>query len=316
MRLRNWPRWQRWLNRRIPPASSVELSQRRVFILPTRQGGAFGLALLVMLLAAINYQNSLAYALAFLLIALALVTLLHTWRNLAGLQLRAAAAEAAHVGQSAGFHVLLESRRPRPAIALGWVGEPSTLLDVPAGGALDVPLSLAASRRGWLRAPRLRVETRFPLGLWVAWSWVDLQQRALVYPRPAEGLPTFSHEGGEGGQARPVGEGLDDFRGLRPYQPADGRRRLDWKAYARGQGLRVKDFAAQAGDRCLLDLAQLAGPLEERLANLCAGVLRFSEQGVTFELRLATERLGPAIGRAHRDACLRALALYGLEDEA
>ncbi|WP_254806599.1 hypothetical protein, partial [Pseudomonas aeruginosa] len=23
MRLRNWPRWQRWLNRRIPPASSV-----------------------------------------------------------------------------------------------------------------------------------------------------------------------------------------------------------------------------------------------------------------------------------------------------
>lgn len=70
MRLRNWPRWQRWLNRRIPPASSVELNQRRVFILPTRQGGAFGLALLVMLLAAINYQNSLAYGLTFLLLSL------------------------------------------------------------------------------------------------------------------------------------------------------------------------------------------------------------------------------------------------------
>lgn len=306
----------RWLARRYPVGQRVRLDRRKVLILPSRAGLGLGILLVFLLLLAINYQNSLAYALAFLLIALALVTLLHTWRNLAGLQLRAAAAEAVHVGQSAGFHVLLESRRPRPAIALGWVGEPSTLLDVPAGGALDVPLSLAASRRGWLRAPRLRVETRFPLGLWVAWSWVDLQQRALVYPRPAEGLPTFSHEGGEGGQARPVGEGLDDFRGLRPYQPADGRRRLDWKAYARGQGLRVKDFAAQAGDRCLLDLAQLAGPLEERLANLCAGVLRFSEQGVTFELRLATERLGPAIGRAHRDACLRALALYGLEDEA
>lgn len=306
----------RWLARRYPVGQRVRLDRRKVLILPSRAGLGLGILLVFLLLLAINYQNSLAYALAFLLIALALVTLLHTWRNLAGLQLRAAAAEAVHVGQSAGFHVLLESRRPRPAIALGWVGEPSTLLDVPAGGALDVPLSLAASRRGWLRAPRLRVETRFPLGLWVAWSWVDLRQRALVYPRPAEGLPTFSHEGGEGGQARPVGEGLDDFRGLRPYQPADGRRRLDWKAYARGQGLRVKDFAAQAGDRCLLDLAQLAGPLEERLANLCAGVLRFSEQGVTFELRLATERLGPAIGRAHRDACLRALALYGLEDEA
>src|SRR5690606_9211677 len=238
----------RWLARRYPVGQRVRLDRRKVLILPSRAGLGLGILLVFLLLLAINYQNSLAYALAFLLIALALVTLLHTWRNLAGLQLRAAAAEAVHVGQSAGFHVLLERRRPRPAIALGWVGEPSTLLDVPAGGALDVPLSLAASRRGWLRAPRLRVETRFPLGLWVAWSWVDLRQRALVYPAPADGPPPIGQGGGEGDvPGRPAGEGLDDFRGLRQYQPADGLRRLDWKAYARGQGLRVKDFAAQSG---------------------------------------------------------------------
>ena len=49
--------WNRWLARRIPAASSVQLNQRRIFILPTRVGVAFLCALLVMLLAAINYQN-------------------------------------------------------------------------------------------------------------------------------------------------------------------------------------------------------------------------------------------------------------------
>ncbi|MEX6784375.1 DUF58 domain-containing protein, partial [Pseudomonas aeruginosa] len=111
MRLRNWPRWQRWLNRRIPPASSVELNQRRVFILPTRQGGAFGLALLVMLLAAINYQNSLAYGLTFLLLSLGVVTILHTYRNLAGLRLTALGADPVFAGERAGFRVRLESPR-------------------------------------------------------------------------------------------------------------------------------------------------------------------------------------------------------------
>lgn len=128
MRLRNWPRWQRWLNRRIPPASSVELNQRRVFILPTRQGGAFGLALLVMLLAAINYQNSLAYGLTFLLLSLGVVTILHTYRNLAGLRLTALGADPVFAGERAGFRVRLKAcgGRARPSPSAGRSGRWNT----------------------------------------------------------------------------------------------------------------------------------------------------------------------------------------------
>lgn len=188
MRLRNWPRWQRWLNRRIPPASSVELNQRRVFILPTRQGGAFGLALLVMLLAAINYQNSLAYGLTFLLLSLGVVTILHTYRNLAGLRLTALGADPVFAGERAGFRVRLESpRRARQAIAVGWPERPLEYADLAGDAAAEVLLFHPTERRGWLRPGRLRVESRFPLGLLVAWSWVDLRQQALVYPRPLAG---------------------------------------------------------------------------------------------------------------------------------
>ena len=238
MRLRNWPRWQRWLNRRIPPASSVELNQRRVFILPTRQGGAFGLALLVMLLAAINYQNSLAYGLTFLLLSLGVVTILHTYRNLAGLRLTALGADPVFAGERAGFRVRLESRggRARPSPSAGRSGRWNT----PTWQATRLPRCCCSTRPsdaagcgrgacGW------RVAFPRPAG---GLGWVDLRQQALVYPRPLAGEP-FLAPGAEDAedQGRALAStGVDDYQGLRAYQPGDSRRRLHWKAFSVARG--------------------------------------------------------------------------------
>nr|WP_272890718.1 DUF58 domain-containing protein [Stutzerimonas sp. S1] len=309
------PRFRdRWLLRRIPPASSVRLDQRRIFIMPTRVGLAFAAALLLMLLTAINYQNSLAYGLTFLLGALFLVTILHTWRNLAGLLLHAGGTTAAFVGEQASLRVRLESQgRAYQAVAIGWPASGLHLLDVPAGGTREVELSLPTQRRGWLRPGRVRVESRFPLGLLVAWSWIDLELAALVYPRPLAG--DRPQQGGapqtedEGLLARTAG--VDDYQGLRPWQPGDSRRRLHWKAYSRGHGLLVKDFASLLGNEPLLDFDALQGDTEERLSQLCHWVVQLSTDQQPFALRLPAETIGPDSGQAHRDACLRALALHG-----
>lgn len=317
--MRVLPRFrERWLLRRIPPASSVRLDQRRIFIMPTAVGLAFFVALLLMLLTAINYQNSLAYGLTFLLGSVYLVTILHTWRNLAGLVLQAGGTSAAFVGEQARLRVRLESRgRAYQAVALGWPVSGLRLLDVPAGGTVEVELSLPTQRRGWLRPGRVRVESRFPLGLLVAWSWVDLELAALVYPRPLAGerLP----QGGapdseeEGLQAR--AGGVDDYQGLKPWQPGDSRRRLHWKAYSRGQGLLVKDFASLLGSDPLLDFDALLGDTEQRLSLLCHWVVQLSERQQPFALRLPAGTIGPDSGQAHLDACLRALALHGVAAE-
>src|SRR5690606_41725712 len=58
-------RWQAPLGRRIRPAAQVTLSHRSIFILPTRSALTFGLLLLLLLITAINYQNSRIYALSF-----------------------------------------------------------------------------------------------------------------------------------------------------------------------------------------------------------------------------------------------------------
>ena len=142
------PRWNRWLARRIPAAASVRLNQRRIFIIPSRVGAAFMLALLLMLLAAINYQNSLAYGLTFLLASVFIVAILHTYRNLAGLVLQAGGTTAAFVGEQALLRVRLESQgRAYQAVALGWPASGLRLVDVPAGGTVEVELSLPTRRR-------------------------------------------------------------------------------------------------------------------------------------------------------------------------
>ncbi|WPC07031.1 DUF58 domain-containing protein [Pseudomonas benzenivorans] len=309
------PYWTRWLDRRIPAASSVSLNQRKIFIRPTRIGAAYVLLLLLMLLAAINYQNSLAYGLTFLLGAVFVVAILHTYRNLAGLILRAGGADAVFLGEQGRFHVRLESsRRAHQAIGLGWPKASLQLVDVPPRGTGECQLSLPTRRRGWLRPERLRVESRFPLGILVAWSWLDLDQALLVYPRPLAGELPLSSGGGDeqqeqGRQVR--GQGCDDFLGLRDYQPGDSKQRLDWKAYSRGQGLLVKDFATLSGRDPQLDFAMLEGDVETRLSLLCHWVLQLSARQQPFALRLPGQTLAPDGGEAHRDACLRALALYG-----
>ncbi len=308
----------RWLLKRIPPGPSVRLDQRRIFIMPTAVGMTYLLALLLMLVAGINYQNSLAYALTFLLGAVFVVAILHTWRNLAGLELQAGGAEAGFLGEPARLRVRLESRaRLYQAVAVGWPSSGLQRVDVPAGGTCEVELNLPGERRGWLRPGRMRVESRFPLGILVAWSWVDLQLAALVYPRPVEGPPStapgLAEDECEGTHAS--GDGIDDYRGLRRWQPGDSRKRLNWKAYSRGQGLLVKDFAALAGEDPLLDLDALDGDVEARLSQLCHQVLTLSARQQPFALRLGGQHLAAGSGVEHRDRCLRALALFGLGPE-
>lgn len=308
----------RWLLKRIPPGPSVRLDQRRIFIMPTAVGMTYILALLLMLIAAINYQNSLAYALTFLLGSVFVVAILHTWRNLAGLVLQAGGSEPVFLDEQARLRVRLESRgRLYQSVSVGWPQSGLQQVEVPAGGTCELELSLPTERRGWLRPGRLRVESRFPLGILVAWSWVDLQLCTLVYPRPLEGdLPQSGGiDEGEDEGARASGAGIDDYQGLRPWQPGDSRKRLNWKAFSRGQGLLVKDFSALAGEDPLLDFDMLDGDIESRLSLLCYWVVELSARQQPFTLHVSGATLEAAVGNEHRSRCLRELALFGQQAE-
>lgn len=283
--------------------------------MPTRTGGSFALVLILMLLVAINYQNSLAYGLTFLLMSMAVLGILHTYRNLSGLVLSAGLVRSVFVGEAVQLRLRLEGGgRVHQAIALGWNANQLQTFDIPAEGLQEVALILPAEGRGWLRAPRLRVESVFPLSLLRAWSWLDLEQSALVYPRPVPGamplLKGVQPHDEDLGQVN-HGPGADDYQGLRPYQSGDNRRRMHWKAWSRGQGLLVKDFTELSGNDLCLDFMALGGDIEERLSRLCYWVLLLSQRQQPFALRLPGFLSAVDNSEAHRETCLRALALFG-----
>jgi len=305
---------------------TVTLTMRRVFIVPTRAGMAFSGLLLVMLIGALNYNLGLGFALTFFAGACAVADMYLTAKNLAGLALSPGRAQPVFAGEAAQFelHLHNDSRQERYALWLGFQadGEPRAVTDVAAGGSSMVRLSAPGTQRGWLAAPRIRLVTRFPLGLFRAWSYWRPDLRVLVYPAPelpAQPLPS-SGAASEDGHGT---VGLDNFAGIRSYQAGDPLRHLAWRQIARhdpalGGQLVTKHFEGGAVAELSLDFAELPGylDLELRLSRMTGWVLEAERRALPYRFRLGRHDYGPALGDAHRAACLRALALHGQEDRA
>lgn len=318
-------RWQRWLDRRIPPATQVTLNHRSIFILPTRTGVLFTVLLLLLLVTAINYQNSLIYALTFWLFSVGLAAMLFTFRNLAGLTLAAGHTTPVFAGETVGLPLRLEASGVRWHEALE-IGFPDNIVvqadATPKASSTpqaDLILSYTTHQRGPLRPGRLRLDSRFPLGLFNTWTWVALDFKGLVYPRP-EYVP-FALAAGESGEhlagAPSFESGQQDFQGLRPYQRGDSFRRIAWKQLARGKGLVSKDFDHDEGALCWLDWDTLAPlPTETRISRLTGWVLQAQQRNWRYGLKLPGVSIEPDNSEIHRDHCLKTLALYGLQEPA
>ena len=67
LRARANARLRRWWHDRLPLSDTLTLTQRNVYILPTRPGFMLGATLLILLVGSINYQLNLGYLLTFLL---------------------------------------------------------------------------------------------------------------------------------------------------------------------------------------------------------------------------------------------------------
>lgn len=306
-------RFERWLSHRIPRSRSMRLNQRRIFIIPSRNGGLFLLMAATLFLGGINYGNSLILMVAMLLVSLFLVSILHTYNNLSGLTLEAGRTGAAFAGQQVAFSVHLSSSRPHEAISLGWPELLSQQVNLVDRRQCDITLMLPVTRRGLCPFPRFKVESTFPLGLLRAWSWVELDAQALVYPQPIEAMYPFleAQQGDHGDRVR--SEGSDDFDGLRRYQEGDSLRRIAWKSYARDRQLHSKTFAGYQAQEHWLDWQAYSGmAVESRLGRLCHQVLQRDRLGQRFGLRLPGVELAPSNGDNHRQRCLSALAMYGL----
>ena len=310
--LQTWARrWAR--HRQGTDADRVVLTAKRIYILPTGLGLAYAVMVFAMVIGAMNYANNLALGLAFLLGALGLVAMHHCHGNLVGLELAAAATEPVFAGGQARFRVAVENeaRLTRHELVVSDEYGAAAAVSVGPGERAVLEARAAAPQRGRLQLAGFRLGSRYPFGLFRAWTYVHMPLECIVYPRASERSFEPPPRETDVGSAQDSLRGEEDFAGLRSFHTGDPPSRIAWKAYARGQGLLVKQYGGTSVTTHVFDFGALAGlDTESRLALICRWILDAHTAGRAYGVRLPGTWLPPNLGIKHRHDCLTALALF------
>ncbi|WP_417541554.1 DUF58 domain-containing protein [Methylophaga thalassica] len=310
--------WQKWQQRQ----------RQRIFIMPSAYGYAYVVLLLIMLLGAINYNNSLGYLLCFLLVGLGQVTMHHSHRNIKGLTVNVHGLDPVFSGQPAQFRLTTTNHKPYPSYQLEVRHKSSAkksrwpfikryqslqLLDIVDGNNnQSSTLSIPTQKRGWQSLNTLSIVSFYPLGLFQCWTLYETTAQVLVYPSPKgqKPLPITDQTGQESHHKEQHGE--DDFAGLRPYREGEALHRVAWKAMARDDQMRSKQFSSPQGRELLFrweDVTDLKDT-EQKLSQLCQWICQAEQQGDRYGLILPQTKVSPSHGPSHQQHCLKQLALF------
>lgn len=309
--------WQRAFRVRAEDELPHAVTHQRIYIVPSKRGCAFLFTLLLMLIGSINYSLSLGYALCFLLTGLFAATLLHTYRNVAGIGISAIQARDTFCFESADFMITLcnELTRARHGICLRTTDSTNSAVRVrlTEQNTQTITLSVDTKTRGVCKLGRLTLQSDWPLGLWTCWSYLHVDRQALVFPAPEQQAPAPPIEAGDeqGTLARTTTTG--DVAGLREYQPGDSMGSIAWKSAARGLGLMSRTFDNdETSSAIVLDLQHAAvSGIEAKLSRLCAWVLTAEADQTDYAVRLSGFALDKGRGTQQKAEALKALALFG-----
>jgi uncharacterized protein (DUF58 family) len=294
----------------VPPLPFT-LKYRNIYVMPTRFGFWFGVLLALTALGGLNFNNNMALAVGFLLVAIAQLTTLLAYRNLAGLTVVSLRAPPVFAGDAAQFHVVVENPEPRFRFAIqGLLEDDMDCADIRPRESAVLCLEQYAERRGWLEMQPFRLENRYPIGLFRAWSVIVPQARCLVYPQPAANPPPLPQAGrGDEGATR-QGEG-EHLHGLREYSPGDPLKTIAWKTSARHEKLYSRVMESPGDDACEFNWYLMRGDsTEEKLSIMAAWILKAEDKQIPYSLEMPTDALPTGLGKEHRDACLEILALF------
>ncbi len=306
-----------WLDRRSPISKSIKLTQKRIYIIPSKMGLWFLGLTTLMFVNAMNYQNNLIFSFSVLLLSIFITSIVVTYQNMAGLVITAKHGAPVFSGNTTMLHIVLEhnAKKTKDGLMLGFNREQAIAL-TPIQSKLATKFEFKTHTRGFLHVRRLSIFSVYPVGLFTCWTWIKLDFEGLVYPSPL--FTPFQYvgqaEAGAETALNVVSRGVDDFRGFKAYQNGDSLKHVAWRQYAKTNQLLTKEFELPQAQGHWLDWHALPGyKMEHRLQILCGWVVRSHEDNREYGLSLPNVRIASGRGDAHQQACLTALALYGLD---
>jgi uncharacterized protein (DUF58 family) len=299
---------------------------------PTRAGWVFFAFTLGVGLAALNTGNNLLYMIDALLLSFLALSGVLSESALRGIRVRRLL-PAELVAERAG-QIALEITNGEPRIpSFAIVVEDFVAVGGDAHAAIGRAFALrieprasetrsyafVPAQRGALAFSGVRVATRFPFGLFSKAMWVDLAQRALVYPAldPVDvrsgraGEPRHAeHAGGTGGAA-------PEAASLRPYAPGDPYRRIHWRASLRRDALMIREPEHERRREVTVRLATRGvapgEAFEREVRRAASEVTAQLAAGLRVALRTDGAAFLPHEGPRHRAALLAFLATVAPE---
>lgn len=327
-------RWQQridsWMSRRAPRAKRVQLSNKNIYILPSRQGWLLCAVLVVMLLAAINYQNSLLFGLCFWIGSTFAMVIWHTWKNLAQLQLEAMPLVSGFSGERVPVPLKLTAKsQSHLRLEISWrslegedVVPAPVIVNLASESSETLSLPFEHASRGYAVTPRIVIASVYPLGILRAWSIIDLDQPVLLYPKPVYGVAPNEQafiddsEATDDNEPQKPETGGSDFYEINPYRRGDSLNRIDWKRLAKTGEKVTKNFASQStrAERELNYERFSHLPVEQAVSAMTGWVVEWSKAGLPFKFQLGELTIEYVEGENSAEViqCLTALALYGL----
>lgn len=310
-------RWSKWIGRRLPPQPEVTLTHKGIFILPSRFGLAWIGLIILLYLFGTNYQNNLVIGMSLLLASLFHTCIIYSYKNLAGLSFKAQLSGDVYAGKPHAFAIMLthdsqDNPTRHQQICLQFAKEQHTRL-IHADEQTTALVNVSAPHRGILTPGRITVWSNFPLGLFRAWSYVDLGISQIVFASPKQTEIQLSghyieDEQAEHGKQRP---GVDDYKGLKDYVPGESLKQVAWKQWAQDKGMLTKEFSEPEGQPVWLSLASCSGTdLEDKLSRLAYQVNTLSQKQQVFGLILGSQVIEQQSGEAHRLTCQKAISLF------
>ena len=290
--------------------NSLALSYRNIYILPSKRGLAFVALIILLLTIAAIYNNNLVYLLSFLLASIFFITILHTVKSMAGLNLKLGNSPAIFLGDSTKTVLWINNSTAIIRYSLQINAEE---YDIPAQDKTAAILSNKPNKRGWYVSPAPIVSSRYPFGLFRAWVKLKFNIKTLVYPQPStENSPFPENMSTDNQQGFAQQQGQDDFYGIQKYQAGDSIRHIHWRALAKGQGLSVKQYSSENHSAEIMIDYELtkATTQEQRLSQMCRWVIEAHRAGINYGFKLGALNLKPQLGDAHYQQCLKALALF------
>ncbi|MBA6265280.1 MAG: hypothetical protein ACI9N3_001716 [Colwellia sp.] len=307
-------RLNRWLKRRIPPASQHKLSNRNIFIMPTRFGFVYLVFVVLLFLLATNYQNNVIMLLSYLMASVFITTMMHSFFNLSGIEVSTDKQVEGYAKQYIMVPVKILSPNNRLDFNFCFDHQKMSHLPQTVQGNQTVYVSCRYENRGVHYPGRLKIWSEYPLGLFITWTRIDFDFKCMLYPaaEPVRHIPSnFAGSVKQNSFLENTKPGIDEFFELKTHIPGEPLSRVAWKQFARGQGRLTKHYHQQQGATCWLKLTDMPKHgLEKQLQYLCFLVKEYNDAAQIFGLDLGQEKIKPSQGQQHFNQCLMALALY------